>query len=303
MGINNALGMGGGTLLTSLVTAGAVWGPGLIGSFQEKVEDHSAESALLLDRLNNFATYIYPANSKNPDILCGVSDITLPTLTPALTEAAGAGIGGALNLPNIGRWEDLTMTINFRTPNRRMFTAFSSWNGFRVECRGAIQATKMEWLARKVPGWVNMAVKLGVLALNNYGFQKMDSAWGQFIGTRSISLLQFLPREFGVASDSTFNYIMKLNVSATGTLVECNLGKFAVGQTCDTSITLSLNSLLVSSSLDGVLIPLIKINKCPIVYELFGENMMLSAAEREALLESQIKASELTGNESTAFTY
>ncbi|MHB0998213.1 MAG: phage major tail tube protein [Armatimonadota bacterium] len=59
--------------------------------------------------LNDYAIYL--GNSR----LIGTGEVTLPALSAITSEVSGAGIGGTVEMPVLGKFESMTVGINFRT--------------------------------------------------------------------------------------------------------------------------------------------------------------------------------------------
>ncbi len=51
---------------------------------------------------------------------CGIAEVTLPELAQATVEVSGAGISGKFTAPFIGQMEAMTMSLNFKTVEKRV---------------------------------------------------------------------------------------------------------------------------------------------------------------------------------------
>ena len=92
----------------------------------------------------------------NRDLL-GIADVTLPDLEPMSADIKGAGILGEVNVPVIGNFAALTLSLNFRTINNELLTVFGKSGPHSLDLRGAIQVQDASNGARKI-----MAMRLAV---------------------------------------------------------------------------------------------------------------------------------------------
>lgn len=70
----------------------------------------------------------------------GTVDVTLPDIAYKTDTVEGAGIAGSLTTPILGMFEDMTLTLNWRTIERAAFKAFTP-GIHTLELRGSQQVT------------------------------------------------------------------------------------------------------------------------------------------------------------------
>ena len=95
------------------------------------------------------------------DVL-GPIDVTLPDLEPTNTAIKGAGILGEVNVPVIGSFGAMTMTITFRTINSDLLAVFGKTGPHNLDLRGAVQVQDASNGGRKIQAvrlWVTGTVK------------------------------------------------------------------------------------------------------------------------------------------------
>ena len=70
--------------------------------------------------------------------MLGVADVELPDLEAITAEVTGAGIAGTVNVPILGHYDSMTLTLNWRALTGNV-TILSAPKAHQLELRGSIQ--------------------------------------------------------------------------------------------------------------------------------------------------------------------
>lgn len=70
--------------------------------------------------------------------MVGVADVELPDLEAITAEVKGAGIAGTAEVPVLGHYESMTLTLNWRTLGRNA-TVLAAPQAHHLEMRGSVQ--------------------------------------------------------------------------------------------------------------------------------------------------------------------
>ena len=87
---------------------------------------------LVPEKLNDFRVY------KDGGHLVGVADLQLPSFEAMTETVRGAGIAGEYESPNIGHFQSMKLTLNWRVLNEN-FTSVMAPKVMSFDCRGANQ--------------------------------------------------------------------------------------------------------------------------------------------------------------------
>lgn len=85
------------------------------------------------EKLNDFRVYLNGSSD-----LKGIVDLTLPSFEPLTESVKGAGIAGEYESPNIGHFQSMKLTLNWRVLNDDL-SKFLAPVAQKIDCRGANQ--------------------------------------------------------------------------------------------------------------------------------------------------------------------
>lgn len=109
---------------------------------------------LIPEKLINFNVFV------TGNVLAGIADITMPDIESMSESISGAGIAGEVDVPTIGHFNSMTMTINFRTttddcitlstPEAKMVEMYNAVQNFNTNT-GTREVEKLVVSAKVVP--------------------------------------------------------------------------------------------------------------------------------------------------------
>jgi uncharacterized protein len=109
----------------------------------------------------------------------GMADVTLPNLQNLTDELKGAGLGGAINVPVVGHYQDWSCTMNFHTITKEGVELMRQ-DGQKIEARAGIQYMDAGTHALSIGAW---RFVLGVLP-RGFDLGKLE------VGTKSSNAVE-----------------------------------------------------------------------------------------------------------------
>lgn len=95
-------------------------------------------------KLTHFRVYA----DNDSETLIGVADVTLPTIEFMTDTLKGAGIGGEIDVPIIGHFSSMTLTLNWISTTNKMFL-LARPETHALTLRGSIQVHDLDPAKRK----------------------------------------------------------------------------------------------------------------------------------------------------------
>lgn len=155
------------------------------------------------ERLINFNIY-----SEGTRGIQGVADVELPSFEAMTDTLSGAGIAGEIDTATIGNFGSMTVTINFRTITKDMFSLASMRKAHNLTARGVIQVQDAATGETKVtPVVVSFKAKTKVF---NPGTLEAGAAMGASFEGEIISIRIRLDGVEYIELDK-LNYVYKVN--------------------------------------------------------------------------------------------
>jgi uncharacterized protein len=158
--------------------------------------------ALLPEKLNDFRVYLNGTVD-----LKGVADLQLPSFDAMTETVSGAGIAGEYESPNIGHFQSMKLTLNWKVLTKEQ-TEFSKPGTISLDCRLANQ--EYDTSAGKQVFKANRVVVKGMVTKNDLG---KASKGAQYEGSTELEIIYIKVIRDGVTlvELDKVNYIYKVN--------------------------------------------------------------------------------------------